>query len=210
MVPGRRGKFAFCFTAAALPRFGCSVDELTHLLLGAADGDRDALAGFVAGTQADVWRFCASMVGADTADDAVQETFVRAWRSVRTFRGDASAKTWLLAIAKRVSFGMLKHRDRDTAVSGVHAGRSGQAGDTERVADAGELVALTDLVARLEPDRRSAFVLTQLLGLGYLEAADVCGCPVGTIRSRVARARADLFAAASSGEADRSRSADGA
>jgi RNA polymerase sigma-70 factor, ECF subfamily len=185
------------------------VDELTHLLLGAADGDRDALAAFVAETQADVWRFCASMVGSDAADDAVQETFVRAWRSVRTFRGDASAKTWLLAIAKRVSFGMLKRRGRD-AGAGFQLGQSGQAGSTERAADAGELVALTDLVARLEPDRRSAFVLTQLLGLGYLEAAEVCGCPVGTIRSRVARARADLFAAASSGEADRSHSADGA
>jgi RNA polymerase sigma-70 factor, ECF subfamily len=183
------------------------VDELNHLLLGAADGDRDALAAFVAGTQADVWRFCASMVGADAADDAVQETFVRAWRSVRTFRGDASAKTWLLAIAKRVSFGMLKRRSRDAAQAEI---QSGQAGGTGGAADAGELIALTDLVARLEPDRRSAFVLTQLLGLGYLEAAEVCGCPVGTIRSRVARARADLFAAASSGEADRSGSADGA
>jgi RNA polymerase sigma-70 factor (ECF subfamily) len=51
---------------------------------------------------------------------------------------------------------------------------------------------VTDLLARLDPDRREAFVLTQLLGLPYAEAAEVAGCPVGTIRSRVARARADL------------------
>jgi RNA polymerase sigma-70 factor (ECF subfamily) len=48
-------------------------------------------------------------------------------------------------------------------------------------------------VAALEVDRRAAFVLTQLLGLPYDEAAEVCGCPVGTIRSRVARARQDLI-----------------
>ena len=47
--------------------------------------------------------------------------------------------------------------------------------------------------ARLDADRREAFVLTQLLGLPYAEAAEVAGCPVGTIRSRVARARADLL-----------------
>jgi RNA polymerase sigma-70 factor (ECF subfamily) len=47
-------------------------------------------------------------------------------------------------------------------------------------------------LARLDGDRREAFVLTQLLGLPYAEAAEVAGCPVGTIRSRVARARADL------------------
>ena len=51
---------------------------------------------------------------------------------------------------------------------------------------------VTDLLARLDADRREAFVLTQLLGLPYAEAAEVAGCPVGTIRSRVARARADL------------------
>jgi RNA polymerase sigma-70 factor (ECF subfamily) len=56
-----------------------------------------------------------------------------------------------------------------------------------------EGAAVADLLARLDPDRREAFVLTQLLGLPYADAAEVAGCPVGTIRSRVARARADLI-----------------
>jgi len=51
-----------------------------------------------------------------------------------------------------------------------------------------------DLIASLSAERRSAFVLTQLLGLSYAEAAQVAGVPVGTIRSRVARARTDLAA----------------
>ncbi len=57
-----------------------------------------------------------------------------------------------------------------------------------------EGAAVADLLARLDADRREAFVLTQLIGLPYAEAAEVAGCPVGTIRSRVARARADLVA----------------
>ena len=51
-----------------------------------------------------------------------------------------------------------------------------------------------ELLLRLDPDRREAFALTQLAGLSYEEAAAVVGCPIGTIRSRVARARADLRA----------------
>ncbi len=56
-----------------------------------------------------------------------------------------------------------------------------------------EEVGVRDLLTRLDPDRRAAFVLTQLLQMTYDEAAAVCGCPTGTIRSRVARARDDLI-----------------
>ena len=58
-----------------------------------------------------------------------------------------------------------------------------------------------ELLAALEPSRRAAFVLTQLLGCSYAEAAVACDCPVGTIRSRVARAREDLDAMLTGGDA---------
>ncbi len=64
-------------------------------------------------------------------------------------------------------------------------------------------VALELLLDGLDPDRREAFVLTQLLGFSYADAADVVGCPIGTIRSRVARAREDLVRTMTDGEADR-------
>ena len=51
---------------------------------------------------------------------------------------------------------------------------------------------LDDVLAHLDDDRRSAFVLTQVLGMHYDEAAEILGCPIGTVRSRVSRARADL------------------
>jgi RNA polymerase sigma-70 factor (ECF subfamily) len=73
----------------------------------------------------------------------------------------------------------------------------------------GEGAAVTDLLGRLAPDRREAFALTQLLGLSYAEAAEVAGCPVGTIRSRVARARADLVEALGGAARERSDAARG-
>ena len=59
-----------------------------------------------------------------------------------------------------------------------------------------DVVEVRMLLDGLDPDRRDALVLTQVLGLSYDEAAEVCGCPLGTIRSRVARARDELIAAA--------------
>ena len=70
--------------------------------------------------------------------------------------------------------------------------RSG-ATDGRAVPDPGEEIGTRDLLTRLEADRRAAFTLTQMLGLSYEEAAEICGCPIGTIRSRVARARSDLI-----------------
>jgi RNA polymerase sigma-70 factor (ECF subfamily) len=61
-------------------------------------------------------------------------------------------------------------------------------------------VELEMLVESLDKPRREAFVLTQILGIPYADAATICSCPVGTIRSRVARARDDLMAAYRAGE----------
>jgi RNA polymerase sigma-70 factor (ECF subfamily) len=166
------------------------MDELTHLLVQATAGDRDALSEFVGRAQPDVWRFCAALLSADQADDATQETFVRAWRAASGFRAESSARTWLLAIAKRVCFDAMRQRARaDRKRSRLMATASPRVSP-----DHGESVVIADLIDQLDPDRRSAFVLTQVIGLSYEEAAAVAGCPIGTIRSRVARARGDLQA----------------
>lgn len=165
------------------------MDPLTHLLVAARDGDRDALGDLVARTQPDVWRFCASIVGAEGADDATQETYLRAWRAARGFRAEASARTWLLAIARRVCWDQAKKQRNHTA----RVVAAGPVLAPSIVSDHGEAVALEDLVGRLPPERRSVFYLTQVLGLSYQEAAEVCDCPVGTIRSRLARARGELI-----------------
>lgn len=159
------------------------MDDLTRLLVAARDGDRMAFAAFVRQSQADVWRFCAHLVDPQAADDLTQETYLRALQAAGQFRGDASARTWLLSIARRTCADAIRRRRRRRVVPSAAA---------EAAPDASGALELQQLVAGLEPDRRAAFVLTQLLGLSYAETAAACEVPVGTIRSRVARARQDL------------------
>lgn len=161
----------------------------TRLLLAAGAGDRRALAGLVRRTQAEVWRFCASLVDADAAHDLTQETYVRALGAARAFRGDASARTWLLAIARRVCSDEIRSRQRRRWLRDDDR-LDPQAGPA--APDPTGRFDVEQLIAALDPDRRAAFVLTQQLGLTYAEAAAACEVPVGTIRSRVARAREQL------------------
>ncbi|HKR49153.1 MAG TPA: sigma factor-like helix-turn-helix DNA-binding protein, partial [Pseudonocardiaceae bacterium] len=103
---------------------------------------------------------------------------------------------WLLAIARRVAADHVRWavtRPRTTAVEDWDTVVAANPAHRRTRFDEG--VALRELVAGLEPNRRDAFVLTQMLGLDYATAAQVCGCPIGTIRSRVARAREDLVRA---------------
>jgi RNA polymerase sigma-70 factor (ECF subfamily) len=163
------------------------VDELTRLAVSAGGGDRIALAAFVRATQPEVWRLCRHLAGPAAADDVTQDTYLRALPALAGFRAEASARTWLLAIARRAAADAIRREQRRRRLV---PRRPVPAPD-----HAGGIV-VGDLLAPLDADRREAFVLTQLLGLSYAEAADVAGVPVGTIRSRVARARAELAEAA--------------
>ena len=170
--------------------------QTTELALAAGTGDRTALAAFIRATQRDVYRFVCHLGARDEAEDLTQETYLRALRALPGFAGRSSARTWLLSIARRVATDQVRRtmaRPRTTAVEDWDAIAAGSS--THRRSGFEEGVLLRELVAGLEPDRRDAFVLTQVLGLGYAATAEVCGCPVGTIRSRVARAREDLVRA---------------
>jgi RNA polymerase sigma-70 factor (ECF subfamily) len=166
------------------------VDELTRLAHAARRAVPGSLDAFIRASHEPVWRLCEALVDRQTADDLTQETFIKAVRAIRRFRGDASARTWILSIARHTCMDELRARGRRRK-----RGAALSAGANERPAlpDPGEEVSARDLLRHLEVDRRAAFTLTQLLGLSYEEAAEACGCPIGTIRSRVARARDDLI-----------------
>ncbi|GAA4905429.1 RNA polymerase sigma-70 factor (ECF subfamily) [Actinomycetospora succinea] len=168
-------------------RGGDAVDALTAAALGARDGNRDAAREFVTSTQRQVWRLLAHLTEAAVAEDLTQETYERAFVALPRFRGDSSARTWLLVIARRVAADHLRRRRRRPAEACPTAEDESPAPD-----DHAERVALGSLLDALGADRREAFVLTQVLGLDYRETAAVLGCPVGTVRSRVARARDEL------------------
>jgi RNA polymerase sigma-70 factor (ECF subfamily) len=169
------------------------VDELTRLLLAARSGDRVAFAAFVRTSQADVWRLAANLIEANAADDVTQDVYIRAWGALPAFRSEASARTWLLAIARRACADEIRRRSRRRRLR--RRLELAYEGDRETALDGAATHATTDLVDGLAPDRREAFVLTQVIGCSYEEAAAICSVPVGTIRSRVARARADLVEA---------------
>lgn len=165
-------------------------EDLSELLRRAADGEGAAEEAFVARTIDDVWRYCRHAVGPGHADDATQATYLRALRSLGNFRGESSAKTWLIGVARHTCLDMRRslarrHRlvDRlevqpEESVAGLY---------DEKVP-----VEIEELLAALSEDRREAFVLTQVLGFSYDATAAVLEVPIGTVRSRVARARADL------------------
>lgn len=167
------------------------MDELTALAMGARAGDRVALSAFVRGTWADVSRLVTAVCGQELAEDAAQDAYLRALKALPRFRGESSARTWLLSIARRSAIDAVRGAARRRRLQRLLTARSGPEVPTVGLADG---VLSEQVLSRLDPDRRTAFVLTQLMGFDYAGAAEICECPVGTIRSRVARAREQLVA----------------
>ena len=156
--------------------------------LRAKAGDRGALDELVKELHPDVWRLCRYLGAPADPDDLAQETHERMLRSLHRFRGDGSVRSWALSIARRVCADSTRRAQRRRRLDERLLG----GGPPEPHHDS-SWHEIDELLAPLDPDRREAFVLTQLVGLSYEEAAESVGCPIGTIRSRVARARAQLL-----------------
>jgi RNA polymerase sigma-70 factor (ECF subfamily) len=168
------------------------------------------LAGDVTGFEIIVRRYsgmvfglAARLVGPLDAEDVVQETFLRAFRSLVSFRGESSLKTWLYAIAlNRIR----ARRGTLARLRGLFGGGSGptpdfslldNAADADRTPEENALLSdqrrrLRKAVLDLPEEFRMAVVLRDLEGLSYEEVASVLTVPVGTVRSRLARGRALL------------------
>jgi RNA polymerase sigma-70 factor (ECF subfamily) len=164
------------------------VDDVTNWALRARHGDPLAEAAFVRATQAEVWRLCASLVDTGAADDLTQEAYLRAFRALPSFEARSGARTWLFGIARRTCADHLRGVVRRRRLEDMLRRRAQHL----TAPDPASATSVNDLLSQLPEERRGAFVLTQLLGLSYEETAAVEGVAVGTIRSRVARARAQL------------------
>jgi RNA polymerase sigma-70 factor, ECF subfamily len=160
--------------------------ELRALVEAAREGDNVAVRELVRRTQPSIWRLCNVLGSAGEEEDLVQETYLRAFRCLASFRGESPINAWLLSIARRVCADHVRNRVRQRRVLGVLS----QATEDEWTPAPGNPTFA--LLEKIDPDRREAFLLTQVLGLSYDEAAIVLDCPIGTIRSRVARARVEL------------------
>ena len=147
----------------------------------AREGDVGAFEDLVRQYQGDVWRFAYHFTrDRALADDVTQEAFLRAFRFLRGFRGDSKFTSWLFRIARNCAMDQIKARnvyvERVTPIAGTTTDPQARV----------ELHAALDAVSA---EHREPFLLVEVFGLSYQEAADVLGVRVGTIKSRMHRAR---------------------
>ncbi len=129
------------------------------------------------------------------AEDVVQETMLRAWRSLGGFRGDASERTWVLRIAHNTAIDALRRR-RDLATDPQDMPDAPDHLDPAmRAAGRDSLAAVGQVLAALDETSRSIVVLREVEGMSYQEIADALAIPVPTVKTRLLRARRALQAA---------------
>ncbi|WP_442875165.1 sigma-70 family RNA polymerase sigma factor [Actinoplanes sp. NBC_00393] len=169
---------------------------MAALVRDAVDGNSEALTAFVRATQRDLMRFLSSFVPPADVEDVAQETYLRAVGALPRFAGRSSVRTWLFAIARHAAIDHLRHAARRPRVAGpMDLLVSIEETPPWYQPRFEEHHALAGLIEGLAAERRDAFVLTQIVGLSYAEVAELTQCPIGTVRSRVARARDDLITA---------------
>lgn len=126
----------------------------------------------------------------DRADDLVQETLTKAWKHQESFTPGTNLKAWLYAILRNEFYSQMRKKGREVEdVDGnfssqlaVHAEQQGHL----------DLADMRDALTKLPADQREALLLVGASGLSYEETAEICGVAVGTIKSRVNRARRKL------------------
>lgn len=156
----------------------------------ARGGDLRAFEALVRAYQADVWRFAYHLTHSRAgADDVAQETFLRAWRALGTFRGDTRFSNWLLRIARNCAVDAYRRTRREAPTEEVRQpARSPRASTEERLR-------LQAAIRALPMHLREPFVVIEVLGFDYREASAILGVKNGTLKSRMFRARAALVQA---------------
>jgi RNA polymerase sigma-70 factor (ECF subfamily) len=169
------------------------------------EGKPGAFDAIVRAHQDRVYAFCARMLSdREDAFDVAQEVFLSAYRNLAGFRGEASLSTWLLRIATNRCLNRIRQR-------AVRAAREGQPGDPERddqgtfqhagreedrpdrmveTREVGKI--LEAAIARLDEDSRLLVLLSDVEGFSYEELAETAGIPLGTVKSKLHRARMAL------------------
>ncbi|KAA0972326.1 sigma-70 family RNA polymerase sigma factor [Aureimonas fodinaquatilis] len=135
--------------------------------------------------------FATSLTGSsDRADDLVQETLVKAWDKQKTFQPGTNIKAWLFTILRNEFYTQMRKKGREVQdVDGIHAMKL--AGHPEQMGHL-DFQDFRRALDTLPDDQREALVLIGASGFSYEEAAEICKCAVGTIKSRVSRARSRL------------------
>ncbi|WP_333585955.1 sigma-70 family RNA polymerase sigma factor [Phenylobacterium sp.] len=156
--------------------------------MGTSDTWRDSVVAMIPALRAFAWSLCHN--GSD-ADDLVQDTLIKAWANREKFEPGTNLRAWLFTILRNTYYTSLSRRRREVR---------DEDGDYARLLKSPPSqdwsITIQDLqaaLAQLPPEHREALVLVGAAGLSYEEAAEICGCALGTIKSRVNRARIKLM-----------------
>jgi RNA polymerase sigma-70 factor (ECF subfamily) len=164
-------------------------------------GEANAFGGLVARHQDRLYGTLVHLLGSThDALDVAQETFVLAYQNLNSFRGDSAFYSWLFRIAYNAAVSFRRKRKRPLPSLDHARDRDGfDPGDQRPSADPAFEIAsherrqlVHEALAELPEEYRTVLVLKELEGLRYDEIADVIGCPIGTVRSRIHRARSEL------------------
>ena len=148
---------------------------------------RDRLVSELPNLRAFAVSLCGSMT---TADDLVQDTLLKAWSNSERFEPGSNLRAWLFTILRNTYFSLYRKRSREVQDSdGIYAQRLATHGAQEGHVD---LADFRKALALISEEQREALILVGASGLSYEEAAEICGVALGTIKSRVNRARVKL------------------
>jgi RNA polymerase sigma-70 factor (ECF subfamily) len=162
-------------------------------------GDLRAFESLVRDCQADVWRFAYHLTGSRTsADDVTQEAFLHAFRALASYRGGESKfSSWLLRITRNCATDLYRKTRREELredpVSIVRGTATPPSSPEDRLR-------VEEALGRLPPQLREPFVMIEVLGYDYRDASTILGVKLGTVKSRMHRARAALIATLGSEE----------
>ena len=149
---------------------------------------RDDIVAMIPALRAFAWSL--SRNGSD-ADDLVQETLIKAWSNRDKFEAGTNLRAWLFTILRNTYYTSVIRRRREVR------DETGEYASTLKAAPSQDwsmaMHALQDALAQLPDEHREALILVGAAGLSYEEAAEICGCALGTIKSRVNRARTRLL-----------------
>jgi RNA polymerase sigma-70 factor (ECF subfamily) len=167
-------------------------------------GDLAAFESLVRAYQGDVWRFAYHLTrDRSAADDVSQEAFLRAFRAIGSYRGEAKFTSWLLRIVRNCAMDTYRRTARDADLAERSAAEAAGHGRPEPGGPASveERLRIAEAIRRLPNDLREPFVTIEVLGFSYEEASVILGVKVGTLKSRMHRARAVLIEALTESEA---------
>lgn len=166
------------------------------LILALQRGDESAFADLIARHEKKVYNLCLRMLGNEhDAEEAAQDAFLALWRSIGDFRGESSLSTWLYRLASNACIDLMRKNRRaanDVSIEteeGTWEIADERAAPHEELERKEQLRSIREGLDALPPEYRQVLILRELQQLSYQEIVDVTGLELGTVKSRISRAR---------------------